>query len=81
MTILEGLPEQQPAPATLQDQQPNTNRVTIIDGMAIVQSMGKPTWVRTGLDLAKHFMTIVETNPQTLMKSTSYLTDMMFQIR
>ena len=28
--------------------------------MAVVQSMGKPTWVRTGLDLTKHFMTIVE---------------------
>ena len=34
--------------------------VVIIDGMAVVQSMGKPTWVRNGRDLASHFLEIID---------------------
>ena len=32
----------------------------IIDGTAIIQSMGKPTWVRTGRDLANNFLEIID---------------------
>lgn len=34
--------------------------VIVIDEMAVIQSMGKPTWVRTGRDLASHFLEIVD---------------------
>ena len=32
-----------------------TGGCTVIDGMAVVQEMGKPQWVKTYSDLAKHF--------------------------
>ena len=32
-----------------------TRSCTVIDGMAVVQEMGKPQWVKTYSDLAKHF--------------------------
>ena len=58
MDILESLVVEPPPT----DNQPNSvaGQVTIIDGMAVVQAMGKPTWVRTGKDLAKHFLNVVE---------------------
>ena len=58
MAILESLVVEPPPT----DNQPNSiaGQVTIIDGMAVVQAMGKPTWVRTGKDLAKHFLNVVE---------------------
>ena len=56
MTILESLTVE-PIPTS---NQLNSGKVTIIDGMAVVQAMGKPAWVRTGKDLAKHFLNIVE---------------------
>lgn len=34
--------------------------VVVIDGMVVIQSMGKPTWVRTGRDLASHFLEIID---------------------
>lgn len=30
--------------------------------MAVVQSMGKPTWVRNGRDLASHFLEIIDSS-------------------
>ena len=42
MMILEGLPEQHPAPAALQDQQPNTNWVTIIDRWLLSSQLKNP---------------------------------------
>ena len=58
MAILESLVVEPPPT----DNQPNSvaGQVTIIDGMAIVQAMGKPTWVRIGKDLAKHFLNVTE---------------------
>lgn len=56
LNILEGLlPEQQP-PTSEELGRP----VVIIDAMAVVQSMGKPTWVKTGRDLANHFVEIID---------------------
>ncbi len=37
-----------------------TKRCTVIDGMAVVQEMGEPNWVRTCDDLAKHFCTQIK---------------------
>lgn len=34
--------------------------VIVIDEMAVIQSMGKPTWVPTGRDLASHFLEIID---------------------
>ena len=58
MAILESLVVEPPPT----DNQPNSvaGQVTIIDRMAVVQAMGKPTWVRTGKDLAKYFLNVVE---------------------
>ena len=39
--------------------------VVIINGMADVQSMGKPTWVRNDRDLASHFLEIIDSSPRT----------------
>lgn len=36
------------------------HHVVIIDARAVVQSMGKPTWVKTGRDLASHFVEIID---------------------
>ena len=55
--------------STLPDQRPDQEdehrqhagkTVVINDGMAVIQSMGKPTWVRNGRDLASHFLEIID---------------------
>ena len=57
--VLENLlPQQLPYGETQQYQ--NEGSVVIIDGIAIVQSMGKPTWVRTGGDPANYVLEIVD---------------------
>ena len=60
MSILESsLPDQRPDQE--EDRRQNAGKsVVIIDGMAVVQSMGKPTWVRNGRDLASHFLEIID---------------------
>lgn len=39
--------------------QANSKSTVVVDGMVEVQSMGKPHWVRTCLDLATHFISII----------------------
>ena len=34
---------------------PCPNKVTVIDGMALVQAMGKPQWIKTCAKWANHF--------------------------
>ena len=59
MSILENsLPDQRP------DQEEEQHRhagrsVVIIDGMAVVQALGKPTWVCNGRDLTSHFLELI----------------------
>ena len=62
MHILEDLPADQNATVELaQVPEPDhPHKVKIIDAMAVVQSMGKPTWVKTGEDLSAHFQGIVQ---------------------
>ena len=56
MSILEStLPDQRPDQEE-EHRQHAGKTVVIIDGMAVIQSMGKPTWVRNGRDLASHFL-------------------------
>ena len=60
MNILEDLlPQQQPSPQQPSPVIEHGRQVIIIDAMAVVQSMGKPTWVKTGRDLANHFVEII----------------------
>ena len=60
MSILESsLPDQRPDQEEDRCQHAGKS-VVIIDGMAVVQSMGKPTWVRNGRDLASHFLEIID---------------------
>ncbi|KAK3734787.1 hypothetical protein QZH41_007919 [Actinostola sp. cb2023] len=59
MNILENLLPQQLHNGG-EEQHQHTKSVVIIDAMAVVQSMGKPTWVRTGRDLATHFLDIID---------------------
>lgn len=60
MSILENsLPDQRP------DQEEERHwhagrSVVIIDSMAVVQAMGKPTWARNGRELASHFLEIID---------------------
>ena len=54
--------------------------VVIINGMADVQSMGKPTWVRNDRDLASHFLEIIDSSPRNVKRSTSFFIVMTFQI-
>lgn len=63
MNILENLLPQNISDT---DEEPtqHTGSIAIIDGMAVVQSMGKPTWVRTGRDLATHFLEIIDKRSQ-----------------
>jgi hypothetical protein len=35
-------------------------RVVIIDAMAVVQSIGKPSWVKKGRDLGNHFVDVID---------------------
>src|SRR6476469_9587304 len=76
MSILEELPNQdkpkdsQPVESTtVTDVQPETTteyaqrpqkKVTVIDGMAIVQAMGKPPWIKTCAHSATHFISILD---------------------
>ena len=63
MSILEGLlPHQQPQTPIVQpySADPPSGRVVIIDAMAVVQSMGKPSWERNGRDLACHFVEVID---------------------
>jgi len=57
MAVLEDLPNKiivdlQPEDDIISLKPRNT---TVIDGMAIVQAMGKPPWVKTCAQLADHF--------------------------
>ena len=38
--------------------------MVIIDVMAIVQTMGKPLWVRNGRDLASHFIEVIDSKSE-----------------
>ena len=59
MSILENLVP--PKSSHGNEEQPRrTGSVIVIDGMAVIQLMGKPTWVRTGRDLATHFLEIID---------------------
>ena len=60
MSILESsLPDQ--CPDQEEDRHQHAGKsVVIIDGMAVVQSMGKPTWVCNGRDLASRFLEIID---------------------
>jgi len=60
MSILESsLPDQRPDQE--EDRRQHAGKsVVIIDGMAVVQSMGKPRWVRNGRDLACRFLEIID---------------------
>ncbi len=42
------------------DALPQPKKVTVIDGMGVVQSMGNPTWVTTCADWADHFNAILD---------------------
>jgi hypothetical protein len=61
MTILESLPDTTGAnehPNSPVDIEPETaSRVVLIDGMAEVQAMDKPEWVKSCCQLAQHFTT------------------------
>lgn len=76
MSILEELPNhdkskdgQQVENTTVADVQPETStesvllpqkKVTVMDGMAIVQAMGKPPWIKTCAQWAAHFISILD---------------------
>ena len=73
MSILESsLPDQRPDQEEEWYQHAEKS-VVIINGMADVQSMGKPTWVRNGRDLASHFLEIIDSSPRNVTRSTSFL--------
>ena len=55
MSILEGL-----VPEEILNKERSVGGITIIDGMTIVQAMGKPSFIRTGKDLADHFVGVGE---------------------
>lgn len=61
MGILEDLPKkstgtgQQPEDVNPERTTPPPKKVTVIDGMAVVQAMGKPQWVKTCAQWADHF--------------------------
>lgn len=78
MNILENLLPQQ-LPNGEEKQHQYAGSVVIIDGMAVVQSMGKPTCVRNGRDLATHFLKIVDKGQRNITKSMSFLIAMTFQ--
>lgn len=68
MSILESsLPDQPPDKE--EDQHQHAGRsVVIIDRMAVVQSMGKLTWVCNGHDLARHFLKIINSRSKECEK-------------
>ena len=59
MNVVENLLPQQLSDGQTEQRHDEGSAVTI-DGMEIIQSMGKPTWVRNGCDLANHFLEIIE---------------------
>ena len=59
MNVVENLLPQQLSDGQT-EQRHDEGSVVTIDGMEIIQSMGKPTWVRNGCDLANHFLEIIE---------------------
>jgi hypothetical protein len=66
MAILEELPkktsegDQQPEDVTPDSAPLPPKKVTVIDGMAVVQAMGKPPWVKTCAQWADHFTGILD---------------------
>ena len=68
MNILESLlpAQQQPQTSTVQPHSadPSSRQVVIIDVMAVVQTMGKPLWVRNGRDLASHFIEVIDSKSE-----------------
>lgn len=71
MSVLENSP-----PISALQHQHTGRSVVIIDGMAVVQSMGKPTWVRNGRDLASHFLEIIDSRSKEC-KSNNLSVDQM----
>ena len=59
MSLLEGLVRGDSS-STKDTQRNSCKRVQIIDGMAVVQLMGKPAWVRTVQHLGDHFVNVIE---------------------
>ena len=72
MSVLEGLPKhnedtdeaQVREAETSDDHQNSEKKVIIVDGMAVVQAMGKPAWVKTCADFAKHFIAVLSSKVQ-----------------
>ena len=80
MSILESsLPDQRPDQEEEWYQHAEKS-VVIINGMADVQSIGKPTWVHNARDLASHFLETIDSSPRNVTRSMSVLIVMTFQI-
>lgn len=67
MAILEELPNQKKPDDDLQPQEVTDvgvpmlpKKVTVIDGMSVVQAMGKPPWVKTCAQWADHFIAMLD---------------------
>ncbi len=66
MHILESLPKKgsdervAEQASVVADDDVLSHKVTVIDGMAVVQSMGKPTWVKTCAQWADHFLATLD---------------------
>lgn len=67
MTILETLPkqdlheyDQQPQEITMDEVVQPVRKVTVIDGMALVQALGKPAWIKTCAQWAEYFNTALD---------------------
>ena len=67
MSILEELPKQTVTADDLQPESTITDgcplqsrKVSVIDGMAVVQAMGKPAWITTCAKWADHFNTALD---------------------
>ena len=61
MSILENLPQMKEVPQEDNNQSdhqadPHCKRVAIVDAMADLQTLDKPEWIQTCLDLANHFI-------------------------
>ena len=65
MAVLEDLPNK-----IIVDLQPEetTRKATVIDGMAIVQAMGKPPWVKTCAQWADHFIATLDSKAENMMR-------------
>ena len=70
MTILEEMPNEKKTGDIRVDQQPQSaatdicplpaKSATVIDGMALVQAMGKPSWIKICSQWADHFIAILD---------------------